>query len=45
MQTQTTEELADKKCVPCEGGVPKYSQSEANEQLKAAALAANKNKR
>ena len=34
MQTQTTDELADKKCVPCEGGVPKYSQSEANEQLK-----------
>src|SRR5215468_873562 len=34
MQTRTTEELADKKCVPCEGGVPKYSQSEATEQLK-----------
>jgi len=33
MQTQTTDELADRKCVPCEGGVPKYSQSEANEQI------------
>src|SRR5215813_3916893 len=34
MQTQTCEVLVDKKCVPCEGGVPKYSQSEASEQLK-----------
>ena len=34
MQTQTCEVLADKKCVPCEGGAPKYSQSEASEQLK-----------
>ena len=33
MQTQTTDELLQKKCVPCEGGVPKYSLSEAREQL------------
>jgi 4a-hydroxytetrahydrobiopterin dehydratase len=34
MQTQTPEQLVTKKCVPCEGGVPKYSQAEAEEQLK-----------
>jgi 4a-hydroxytetrahydrobiopterin dehydratase len=34
MQTQTCEVLADKKCVPCEGGVPKYSKTESSEQLK-----------
>jgi 4a-hydroxytetrahydrobiopterin dehydratase len=34
MQTQTTDELVQKKCVPCEGGVPKYSLDEAREQLK-----------
>lgn len=34
MQTQTDEQLVMKKCVPCEGGVPKYSASEAQEQLK-----------
>jgi 4a-hydroxytetrahydrobiopterin dehydratase len=33
MQTQTTEELTHKKCVPCEGGVAKYSSAEAKEQL------------
>ncbi len=33
MQTQTTEQLTQKKCVPCEGGVPKYSLAEAREQL------------
>jgi 4a-hydroxytetrahydrobiopterin dehydratase len=33
MQTQTPEQLTQKKCVPCEGGVPKYSLSEAREQL------------
>ena len=33
MQTQTTDELVTKKCVPCEGGVPKYSKAEAEEQL------------
>lgn len=26
-------DLAAKKCVPCEGGVPKYSRSEAEAQL------------
>lgn len=34
MQTQTDEQLVTKKCVPCEGGVPKYSWNEAEEQLK-----------
>src|SRR5262245_1340660 len=34
MQAQTTEELTQKKCVPCEGGVPKYSHAEAQAQLK-----------
>jgi len=33
MQTQTTEQLVGKKCVPCEGGVPKYSLEEARAQL------------
>ncbi len=33
MQTQTQEELTHKNCVPCEGGVPKYSREEAEEQL------------
>jgi 4a-hydroxytetrahydrobiopterin dehydratase len=33
MQAQTTEQLTQKKCVPCEGGVPKYSLAEAREQL------------
>jgi 4a-hydroxytetrahydrobiopterin dehydratase len=33
MQTQTPEQLIHKKCVPCEGGVPKYSREEAEEQL------------
>ena len=33
MQTQTTEQLTQKKCVSCEGGVPKYSLEEAREQL------------
>lgn len=30
----TTEELAHKKCVPCEGGVPKLSRTEAEQLLK-----------
>lgn len=30
----TPAELSQKKCVPCEGGVPKYSREEAEEQLK-----------
>ncbi|HEY3788940.1 MAG TPA: 4a-hydroxytetrahydrobiopterin dehydratase [Urbifossiella sp.] len=34
MQTQTDEQLITKRCVPCEGGVPKYSPAEAEEQLK-----------
>jgi 4a-hydroxytetrahydrobiopterin dehydratase len=33
MSVQTSEELVAKKCVPCEGGVPKYSAPEAQEQL------------
>jgi 4a-hydroxytetrahydrobiopterin dehydratase len=34
MQTQTSEELVQKKCLPCEGGVPKYSLDQAQAQLK-----------
>ena len=34
MQSQTTAQLVAKKCVPCEGGVPKYSRADAEEQLK-----------
>jgi len=34
METQTLDSLVQKKCVPCEGGVPKYSRAEAEEQLK-----------
>jgi 4a-hydroxytetrahydrobiopterin dehydratase len=33
MQTQTPEQLRSKKCVPCEGGVPKYSLEESQQQL------------
>jgi 4a-hydroxytetrahydrobiopterin dehydratase len=33
MQAQTTEQLTQKKCVPCEGGVPKYSSAEAEQQI------------
>jgi 4a-hydroxytetrahydrobiopterin dehydratase len=33
METQTTEQLFHKKCLPCEGGVPKYSLAEAKAQL------------
>ena len=33
METQTAEQLTQKKCVPCEGGVPKYSLDEAKRQL------------
>jgi 4a-hydroxytetrahydrobiopterin dehydratase len=33
MSTQTTEQLAAKKCVPCEGGVPAYSPAEAQQQV------------
>jgi 4a-hydroxytetrahydrobiopterin dehydratase len=34
METQTTEQLTQKKCVPCEGGVAKYTLDEARAQLK-----------
>jgi 4a-hydroxytetrahydrobiopterin dehydratase len=34
MPTQTSDQLATKKCVPCEGGVAKYSREEAEAQLK-----------
>jgi 4a-hydroxytetrahydrobiopterin dehydratase len=34
MQAQTTEQLTHKKCVPCEGGVPKYSPAEAEAQVR-----------
>ena len=37
MQMQTDEQLVTKKCVPCEGGVPKYSWAEGEEQLKSLA--------
>lgn len=30
---QTVCDLTTKKCVPCEGGVPRYSQAEAEAQL------------
>ncbi len=33
MESQTAEQLTKKKCVPCEGGVPKYSADEAKAQL------------
>src|SRR4029078_763924 len=33
MEAQTTDQLVRKRCVPCEGGVPKYSLPEAKSQL------------
>jgi 4a-hydroxytetrahydrobiopterin dehydratase len=33
MEAQTSEQLTQKKCVPCEGGVPKYSLAESQAQL------------
>jgi 4a-hydroxytetrahydrobiopterin dehydratase len=33
METQTPDQLVRTKCVPCEGGVPKYSETEARAQL------------
>lgn len=33
MQTQTPDQLTSKKCVPCEGGVEKYTLEQAQEQL------------
>lgn len=35
MSTQSAAELASRKCVPCEGGVPPLSPSEAEELSKA----------
>ena len=34
MEAQTTEQLTKKNCVPCEGGVPRYSLADAQDQLK-----------
>lgn len=36
--TQTPTELSEKKCVPCEGGVPGYSATEAQAQIAAMPL-------
>ena len=33
METQTSEQLIQRKCVPCEGGVPKYSLEASRAQL------------
>ncbi len=33
METHTAEQLTREKCVPCEGGVPKYTLDEAKRQL------------
>jgi len=33
MAEQTVQQLASKRCVPCEGDVPRYSRQEAEEQL------------
>lgn len=37
MPTQTTDQLVDKKCVPCEGGVAPYSPAQSQDQLKSLA--------
>lgn len=34
MEILSTDQLTQKKCVPCEGGVPKFSPEEAEEQIK-----------
>ena len=34
MSVQTIEQLTSKRCVPCEGGVPKLSPEEAEQQIK-----------
>ncbi len=34
MQAQSPAELVRKKCVPCEGGVPKYTLEQAQAQIK-----------
>jgi 4a-hydroxytetrahydrobiopterin dehydratase len=33
MEAQTTEQLTKKRCLPCEGGVPKYSREDAEAQI------------
>ncbi|MFO0898768.1 MAG: 4a-hydroxytetrahydrobiopterin dehydratase [Pirellulales bacterium] len=33
MQSQTTDQLTQKKCGPCEGGVPAYSADDARRQV------------
>lgn len=33
MQCETTDQLITKKCVPCEGGIPRYSLEQAQAQL------------
>ncbi len=33
MESQTAAQLTQKKCVPCEGGVPKYTHEAATAQL------------
>jgi 4a-hydroxytetrahydrobiopterin dehydratase len=33
METLTAQQLTQKKCLPCEGGVPAYSLEEAKQQL------------
>jgi 4a-hydroxytetrahydrobiopterin dehydratase len=33
MSAQTREQLTSKRCVPCEGGVPKYTTEEAERQI------------
>ena len=35
MTAHTVEELRAKKCVPCEGGVPKLTPAEADDQIRA----------
>ncbi len=34
MTSQTADQLVAKKCLPCEGGVPKYTRAEAEQQSK-----------
>lgn len=33
MSTQSTDKLVSKKCVPCEGGVPAYTDEQARQQV------------
>jgi 4a-hydroxytetrahydrobiopterin dehydratase len=37
MHPQSAEQLTQKKCLPCEGGVPKYSLEQARDQLRSLA--------